>query len=387
MQFILKSLSNNNIKNEISSIGFDKSYIDEAIKKHDFLSVKIFSLSCKQATIIKQSALSKGCDCALHRSVLDNSIEKSDCILSGTIKQLQEVCATLKKQPFDLVKLSVKLDEFISASVRPSPKSKIMGILNLTPNSFSDGGEFENIDRAINHAIDMIEQGADVIDIGAQSTRPNADLIGVELEINKVIPVLTALKTAYPNIELSVDTFNFETAKESVQAGCDIINDVSFLNDDRFIELCKNYNKKLVIMHSRGDSKSMDSLTDYDSIVDDIYKELYFKIKNAELLGLSKDNIIIDVGFGFAKTIEQNFKLLSHIADFKSLGCRILAGCSRKRFLQDVINTKEPKDADIQTVLSTSYLISQGIDYIRVHNVELNIEAKKFNERLFQELL
>ena len=382
MQFLSKTVLKKFIKKEISSVGFDESYVQNAIKKHIFLSIKIFDVTPSQATIIKQTALSCDCDCAVNRGVIDCSVSFSDCILSGTIAQIERVAKKLCNQPFSLSKLSENLLEQLENEANYFPKTKIMGILNLTPNSFSDGGEFVEIDKAINHAIDMIETGADVIDIGAQSTKPRADLVSVVYEIEKVVPIVTALKTAYPHIEISVDTMTLGCAKASIDAGADIINDVSFLSNPEFAVLCANNNKKLVIMHSRGDSYTMDEQTYYTSLVDEIYEEIYNKTIVAQEQGLNKKNIIIDVGFGFAKTIEQNFELLRRINEFKSMGYPILGGVSRKRFLQDVINTKEPKDADIQTTLATSWFIQNEVEYIRVHDVHLAMQAKKFNDRL-----
>ena len=383
MQFLSKTVLKKFINQEISSVGFDEGYVEHAVKKHLFLSIKFFDVTPSQATIIKQTALSAGCDCAVNRGVIDCSVSFSDCILSGTIKQLEFTAEKLRHQPFSLSKLADKILEHIEIELKPQCNSKIMGILNLTPNSFSDGGEFLEIDKAINHAVDMIEAGADVIDIGAQSTKPKTDLVSVVYEIEKVAPIVTALKMAYPNVLISVDTMTLGCAKAAIDAGADIINDVSFLNNPEFVQICKENNKKLVIMHSRGDSFTMDSLTYYTSLVDEIYEEIYKKTQFAISEGLNKNDIIIDVGFGFAKLIEQNFELLRRINEFKSMGFEVLAGVSRKRFLQDIINTKEPKDTDLLTTLATSYLIQNNIDYIRVHDVESSIQAKKFNQRLF----
>lgn len=383
MQFLSKTVLKKFINKEISSVGFDESYVNHAIKKHSFLSIKIFDVTPSQASIIKQTALSCDCDCAVNRGVIDCSVSYSNCILSGTISQLTHVAKKLEQQPFSLSKLSKKIFEQIEFSQKDTPRTKVMGILNLTPNSFSDGGEFMEIDKAINHAIDMIEAGAAVIDIGAQSTKPKTDLVSVVYEIEKVTPIVTALKTAYPHIEISVDTMSLGCAKAALDAGADIINDVSFLKNPEFVNICKDANKKLVIMHSRGDSFSMDELTSYENIVDEIFQELYEKTQYALDMGLGRENIIIDVGFGFAKTIEQNFALLKRIKEFKSLGFPILGGVSRKRFLQDVINTHEPKDADIQSMLAASWLMQNEIEYVRVHNVDLTMQALKFNDRLY----
>lgn len=382
MQFLSKTVLKKFIKKEISSVGFDESYINSAIKKHLFLSIKIFDVTPSQATIIKQAALSSGCDCAVNRGVIDCSVSFSDCILSGSLNQIEQVAKKLSNQPFSLSKLSEVLLEQLENEKKSTHKTKIMGILNLTPNSFSDGGEFIQIDKAINHAIDMIEQGADIIDIGAQSTKPKADLVSVVYEIEKVVPIVTALKTAYPNVEISVDTMTLGCAKASIEAGADIINDVSFLANEEFAKICAQANKKLVIMHSRGNSKTMDELTSYDNLIDEIYKEIYQKAILAQSQGLGKENIIIDLGFGFAKTINQNYELLKRIGEFKSMGYPVLAGVSRKRFLRDTINTKEPKDADLLTAIATSYLIQNEIEYVRVHNVKDSIQARAFCDRL-----
>lgn len=382
MQFISKTVLKKFINEEISSIGFDENYIDYAKFKHSFLSIKIFDITPIQATIIKQTALSKGCDCAINKGVLSNSVEKTDCLLSGTINQLKNVALSLKKQQFSLSKLSEIILKQIEISLNENSESKIMGILNMTPDSFSDGGEFLEIDRALNHAVDMIEQGAHIIDIGAQSTRPGADLATVMYEVEKVCPIIIALKKCHPDILISVDTINLACVKAALESGADIINDVSFLSNLEFVKLCKEYNKKLVIMHSKGNPQTMDKMCDYNNLIDDIYKELYIKTDLAINNGLDKNSIIIDPGFGFAKNIGQNFELLKRISEFKSLGYPILAGVSRKRFLQDVINTKEPLDADLQTALANSYLINQKVDFIRTHDVKMAVEALKFNQRL-----
>ncbi len=383
MQFLSKTVLKKFINQEISSVGFDEGYIEHAVKKHLFISIKIFDVTPSQASIIKQTALSCDCDCAVNRGVIDCSVSFSNCILSGTVSQLTNVAKKLASQPFSLSKLSDVILQQIEIELKPKKRTKIMGILNLTPNSFSDGGEFVEIDKAINHAIDMIEAGADIIDIGAQSTKPHADLVSVVYEIEKVTPIVTALKTAFPHIEISVDTMTLACAKAAIEAGADIINDVSFLSNPEFVNICAHENKKLVIMHSKGDAKTMDNLCDYDNLIDEIYSEIYKKAQFALENGLNRESVIIDVGFGFAKNIGQNFELLKRINEFKSMGYPILAGLSRKRFMQDVINTKEPKDADFVSAVAAFYLMQNDIDYIRVHNVELTSQALKLNDRLF----
>ena len=378
----MKIISKNFIEQEITNVGFSPDYLKIGLNKHKFINIKIFDLRPIEANILKQTALSCDCDCAVHRRTIDCKIDKTNCILSGTITQIIEVSKKLKKQPknLSLQKISQGLIRQIFLYKKQS-KSKIMGILNLTENSFSDGGEFIELENAKKHIEQMIEQGAQIIDIGAESTRPNADEMPTGIQIQRILPVLKYLKENYPHILASIDTRSSEVAQTCINEGADIINDVSGLRfDGKMAKTIAKSNAKIVIMHSRSTPKNMDNMCNYENLIDEIYFELKNRCDFAISEGVEPENIIIDVGFGFAKNYEQNIELMARIEEFKSLGYEILAGVSRKRFIQQLANVTNPKEADEMSAMTSAYFASKGIDYIRVHNVEKSIAAIKFGE-------
>lgn len=382
MQFVVKKINNEDIVNEMARIGFDADYLLKGVQKHRFISLKIFSLSLPQANILKQTALSLGADCALHKEVLVSTIDNTDCILSGTYTELLEIANKLKRQQFSMPKLA---DEILEAVVNYEKKTPpvIMGILNLTENSFSDGGMYSNSNEAVAHALDMIEEGAKIIDVGAESTAPRAVPVHVDIEIGRVVPVISSIKEIAPDVAISIDTRNSETAEAAIRAGADIVNDVSgFSWDEKIINVTYKYKKKYVLTHSIGTPENMDDMNHYINLVDDIYSELKTKADFLLEKGFAPEDLIIDVGFGFAKDIEQNYELMSKISDFKSLGYKILAGTSRKRFLSDLRKGSEKAILDDITALSSFYLAEHGASILRVHDVAKTKLALDFFSRL-----
>lgn len=366
MQFTVKKIKNDSIKNELLNIGFDKNYIDQASKKHEFLTVKIENLPFYCATIIKEAALSNGCDAGINRGVLNHTVDFSDVILSGSVKQLENIGKSLLNQPFKMAEVG---NSILNLTEKKDYSPKIMGILNITNDSFSDGGNFLNPCDAINHAAKMIELGADIIDIGAEATNPNSIPVDSDTEIERLKPVIKKIKSL--GVEISIDTRNSKTAKFAIDEGADIINDVSGMNNDSdMLNLIKDSKCDYVLMHSKGSPQNMDSLNQYNSVADDIYNYLKEKINFLEENEIEKNRIIIDVGFGFAKDIKQNFELLKRIGEFNSLGIRTLAGVSRKRFLKTLVNEPNNQKMDEITAISSFYLFENKVDIIRVHNVE-----------------
>jgi len=384
MQFKVRRILAKDIQKEIEKIGFCPSYVDFGALKHKFLNIKIYDLKPPAASIIKQTALSLGADAAVHRGVLDCSVEKSDVILSGSAETLKNVAEKLRKQQFSLPLLADEITKQIEIYKKNYPvnkeggafcggRPKIAGILNITENSFSDGGKFLDPKRAIEHAYRMIEDGADIIDIGAESTAPNAFAVPAEVEIQRIEPVVAELKnnSGCTGVKISIDTRNSLTARKMADLGADIINDVSGLTfDDNMAKTIAQTGLEVVITHSRGTPENMDTLCDYKNTVDEIYFELYDRVQKAIERGIQEKNIIADPGFGFAKNIEQNFEILSKIEEFKSMGFRVFAGVSRKRFLKSLITKgDEPDKPDEITAGVSLYLALRGINIIRVHNV------------------
>ncbi len=365
--FVIKKINKELSKKDFEQIGFSNVYIEAELQKSSFIKLKIFDLTVIQANILKQAALSKGCDCAINAGCLNNSVEKTDAILLGTKKQLKEIAKNLEKQQFKMPLLAKEILKIIKEPVQRKPL--IMGILNLTEDSFSDGGKYLNFDNAIEHAKEMIEQGADIIDIGAESTRPGADEIPPKTQIERICPVLKKLTAFYPDIDFSIDTRSSEVAKEVLKINKNvIINDVSGLCfDEKMAEVIIKNNAKVVICHSSSIPKDMQEKTEYKNIVDDIFKFFVEKTEFLTSKGLPKENIILDVGFGFGKTVEQNFELIKRCDEFLSLNYPLLAGVSRKSFIQKTI---PDGDYDNLTASLCGELMLKGVSVFRVHDVK-----------------
>jgi len=243
----------------------------------------------------------------------------------------------------------------------------VMGILNVTPDSFSDGGHFIDLDKAIDHAYKMIDHGVDIIDIGGESTRPGAEIITVDEEIKRTIPLIKAIRK-FSDIRLSIDTNKAKVMKQAVDSGATMINDVYALQKEHALETASKLNVPVCLMHMQGTPQTMQDKPSYDSIIDEVKHFLRHRVFDAQTSGIDKKNIIIDPGFGFGKTVEQNFLMLSRLADFKDLGARLLVGISRKSMLGAVTGTKV--EHRLSASLSAAVIAAlKGADILRVHDV------------------
>jgi len=367
-KFLIKKISDKNIDNEILNIGFDKDYIDVAKNKYHSAVYKIYSLTPVQATILKQTALTCGTDCAVHREVLTHNIDSTDVILSATNAQLKKIIQKLYIQPFGLKTLADNLKEVNSTlnsfTIRNKEfswdKTYIMGILNCTPNSFSENGENFNTQNALNSFATMISDGADIIDIGAESTAPMNTKITVEEELKRLEKVLVQCREKNSDIPISLDTRNAKTAEFGLMNGVDIINDVSGLcYDEKMAEIISKYNSYVVLTFD-------DEIK--DNTLDETIKGLLSRVGKATNAGISKEKIILDVGLGFNKTYEQNFELIKYADEICSLNFPVLYGLSRKSFVQKVTN-KEAKETLPANIALASYLANKGVNILRVHDV------------------
>lgn len=367
--FILKEIVTYDLIKEIESVGFDKSYSHVACDKFEYKNIKIFDLSPAQANILKQTALSQGADCATHKETITGKIEKTDCILGGSVAQIKKIAEKLAKQPFELKNLGRMLLQHLHHSV--SGKTKVVGILNLTKNSFSDGGKFYEFDKAITHLNEMINDGADIIDIGAESTKPYSKPVGADEQLEHLIPVLEYINKNNINIPVSIDTRSSKVAHECLKLGVDIINDVSgFDYDLKMPEVIAKFNAKVIIQHSKGSPENMQDNPVYKNLIDEIYLGLKNKMDFAVSKGICRENIIIDPGIGFGKTREDNFEIIKRIEEFYGLGCPVMLGLSRKSLLN--MQDKDIFTRDIFTVALNTVPVFKKLDFIRVHNVKLN---------------
>jgi dihydropteroate synthase len=247
-----------------------------------------------------------------------------------------------------------------------------MGILNVTPDSFSDGGEFLDPKKAIARGLEMIEEGTTIIDVGGESTKPGAERVSLDEELTRVIPVIHAL--AKSGAKVSVDTMRAETAAMAVSSGASIINDVSGgLSDPAMHATAAALKVQYICMHWRGQSKDMDSLAVYDNVVTDVINEMTKQIASALLAGIEPTKLTIDPGLGFAKNAEQNWEILRNIDKFKEFGLPILVGGSRKRFL----GGSNPLDRESSSIALTTWLATKHIWGVRTHTVKPHVDAIK----------
>ncbi|MCP3968387.1 MAG: dihydropteroate synthase [Lentisphaerae bacterium] len=251
--------------------------------------------------------------------------------------------------------------------------SKLMGVLNVTPDSFSDGGEFFDTDIAVKQALTMLEDGAAVIDIGGESTRPGSrEIVTVEMEINRICPVISKLRQAAPDCVISADTRRAEVARVAVEAGADIINDVSGLQySNDMAAVAAETGVGLILMHMRGAPDSMQKTENlkYGDIVEDICAFLTSAAAKALDYGVNRENIVLDPGIGFAKSVEQNLKLIGQIDRLRQCGYPVLVGHSRKSFIGKIFDREDPQERILATAGAAIFLAEQNVEFIRVHDV------------------
>lgn len=252
---------------------------------------------------------------------------------------------------------------------------QVMGILNVTPDSFSDGGQYQQLDLAVEQALKMQQDGASIIDIGGESTRPNAPSISLQQELDRVLPVVEALKPY--NLILSIDTSQPEVIRQAVGLGASIWNDVRALTRPNALQTAVELDIPVILMHMRGEPDTMNNLANYHDVVAEVKQELTERINQAILAGVKKQHIIADIGFGFAKNSQHNIELLKHFAQFTDMGFPLLSGLSRKRFIGEILDVTQADERVIGSVVGHLFSIQQGANIVRVHDVKATAEAIK----------
>lgn len=252
---------------------------------------------------------------------------------------------------------------------------KIMGILNVTPDSFSDGGKFANFDNALVQVETMIKDGVDIIDIGGESTRPGAAEVSEQDELERVIPLLRAIKESF-KVSVSIDTSKAKVMEQSIIYGADIINDVRALQNDGCLAVMSQSELPVCLMHMQGMPRTMQENPQYDNVIADVKRFFNERIHTCEQAGISKSRIILDPGFGFGKTLEQNYQMLAQLAQFSDLGLPLLSGTSRKSMIGNLLN-REVSERFSGSLTTAIIAIQQGAEIIRVHDVKETVDALK----------
>lgn len=254
-------------------------------------------------------------------------------------------------------------------------RTHIMGILNVTPDSFSDGGRYELLDKAVEQAVKMERDGADIIDVGGESTRPHHEAVSADEEIARVAPIIEAVRKEV-SVPISIDTYKAQTAKEALDAGAEIINDIwGGIKDPEMAQVASEYNVPIILMHNRTNKN-------YTSLIEDVKGDLESQISGMLAAGVKKENIILDPGIGFAKTREDNYVALNNLDAFHELGYPILLGTSRKSFIEEVLPGLPPEKRDHATGATTCVGVSKGVQIVRVHDVALTKELALMMDKI-----
>lgn len=368
----------------LESINVDPQGIEAMLPKTRHLNVRIDGLSCKTANILKQEMLSLGGDAAVARGAVGCTIPETDALLMGTEKQLRRLQAKLARQPFGMKALAESVGELLDRlaiegyvwktshrDIAMGPKTLLMAILNVTPDSFSDGGNHFTPEKAIECGLKLAEAGADIIDVGGESSRPGSEPISAEEELRRVVPVVKALSKRL-TIPLSIDTTKAAVAYAAMQSGAEIINDISAMQMDRSMAAVAAESKAgVVLMHMRGLPKTMQTeYVPYENVAGDTLDFLRDRMNTAIDSGIREESLVLDPGIGFGKSVEDNLSLLKHLSEFKALGRPVLVGVSRKAFIGRLTEVEEPAGRLEGTIAAVTAAILGGASVVRVHDVQ-----------------
>jgi len=370
---------------QMKKVGVDPTGVKLMEGKTLHFNLKVEGIEPRTANLLKQELLSLGGDVAVDGRGFDCSANQTDALLMGTQKNFEKLILKLEQYP-DLQPLGQSIKETLKNiskthySIRCRKRTLIlgkrtllMGVLNVTPDSFSDDGFFFDKEKAIAHGLRMVEEGADIIDIGGESTRPGSKPLELEEELRRVIPVIESLAKEV-DVPISIDTYKSTVAQRAIEAGAEIINDISGLHfDPGLAQVAAKEDAPLVLMHIRGTPETMQKDVHYDSLFSEILQYLKDSIQRAESAGLDPRQIIIDPGIGFGKTVEDNLLIIKNLYEFRILGKPILLGTSRKTFIGKILNT-EVGDRLEGTLSSIAIGVLNGAHIIRSHDV---LQAKK----------
>ncbi len=388
--------SADDLAQELASLNVDQGGIGIMARKARLHVLRLRQLSSPAANILKQEMLSLGADCATGRTVILGDENPQDVLVLATRRQLDKAAKKLKAQPFGLKVIARQIESFLEARYRPgrtgdllsrlvsgSEPPLIMGILNVTPDSFSDGGKFATEEAAVARGRELSRQGADLIDVGGESTRPGSDPVPAEVEQARVVPVLAALAGPEQAL-LSIDTMKAEVAAAALQAGAALVNDVSAgRHDPEMLPLIASHGCPVVLMHMQGQPRTMQEAPAYDNLMDDLHRFFDERLAAATKAGVPEENIILDPGIGFGKRLADNYEILRRLPELLIFGRPILVGVSRKSFLQNPAGEK-PRERLPESITAGALAMANGADLLRVHDVEPAVKSRTIVRRLLE---
>jgi len=353
----------------ISTVGADPAGIKIMAPKAVFRAVHVQGIGCPAALILKQEMLARGGEAAIDRGAITGRAGSGEVLLLGTLAQYRRLIEKLHKQPFGLRTVAEELQRVLAAGSELPPaawswrgRTGIMGILNVTPDSFSDGGKYLDPERALIRAREMMAAGADILDLGGESTRPGSIPVSGEEELQRILPVIGNLR-AEIDLPISIDTYKAEVAAAALKAGAAIVNDVSGLKaDPEMAAVVADHDALVVIMHNRKQAV-------YRDLMAEISRDLGESLGIALRAGIPENRILIDPGIGFGKTAQHNLEVLRRLRELQSLGRPILVGTSRKSFIGRILD-QPPEQRELGTAATVALAIAGGAEVVRVHDVE-----------------
>ena len=369
----------------LAQIGVSSQGIEVMAPKAIGRSLLLYNITTGAANILKQEALIIGADVAMSKGIVEGEKKKTNLLFMGGANKILALITRMRHYTsLGLPEIRQQLNTFRNQLLYWSLKDKgrdftpdIMGILNVTPDSFSDGDQHYGIDKARKHALQMIADGASIIDIGGESTRPGSSRVTLEEELTRVIPVIKAIRKE-SNVRISVDTYKAEVAHQALQAGANIINDITSLTGDaKMIEVLQEFPfSQVCLMHMQGSPENMQKNPHYSNVINDILDFFAERIAFCQQHKISLERVIIDPGIGFGKNLNHNLAILKRLDEFHILGCRILLGASRKSFI-NMITPSVPLAREGGTMATTALAFQKKVDIIRVHNVKDNVQLVK----------
>ena len=380
------------LERELAAVGADEVSWDVFAAKSHVLAIRLFDLSTATANILKQAALSVGADCAVSARVASGRVRTSGGVLFATPRQLERLCLALEQQPVCVARRVPGLRELSRMQATPPAamtvsgrrfdwsRTYVMGILNVTPDSFSDGGRYLAPEAALAQAQAMEAEGADLIDVGAESTRPGAPAVPAAEQLARVRPVLRLLSRKV-GVPVSIDTTSARVASVALAAGAAMVNDVSALADPRMAKTVARAGAACVVMHMQGNPRTMQRNPKYGDLMAEVTDRLAAALAVAECAGAKPEAMIVDPGFGFGKRQEHNYEILRRLGELRSLGRPILVGPSRKRFIGETLGTGT--DARVEGTIAACVVAAQnGANIVRVHDVRPVARALRVADRI-----
>ncbi|MGI0131475.1 MAG: dihydropteroate synthase [Thermoplasmata archaeon] len=381
------------IAQEIQRTHCDPEGVGIMTRKARIFPVRLDDVSLKAAPLLKQEMLAVGGDAAHDRGIADHSVPHTSVVLLATLGQYRRLLPKLRRQPFHLTAIADAVDQALHHATSTAPRTVhgvhrsvvvgertlVMGVVNVTPDSFSDGGAFLDPDTAIAHARTLVAEGADLLDVGGESTRPGASEVAEEEEWRRIAPVVAALHGEL-RVPISVDTRHPSVASRALEAGADLVNDVEGLRRPAMREVLLATGAPAIAMHMRGLPTTMQANAEYTDLRAEVFGFLAEATARALADGIPPDRLLVDPGLGFGKSAEHNLELVRHLREFRSLGFPIVVGASRKSFLGVALGGAEPGERGEAGIAAAVLAAANGADIVRVHDVLPVVRALRFTD-------